>query len=411
MLLGDASTAKTSLTIRYISGFYLEDLTLTIGVDFYSKTTYYREHKVKLQLWDFGGEERFRFLLHQYCKGANGAMLLYDITNPSTLSNLPQWIQIVREHAGDIPIMLVGVKLELASDRLITREEGIAIATHYGLSSFIELSARTGENVERAFNEMTEILFDRYLDNHGNNDNLNDLLEDEHPNPLDQKIFKVNDKLLLKFENNRTNIYVDGRLFQQCKYLLLSIPKEKIRNYYSIDSIDEAAERLDRSLEGRSSTYVIDPESEFWGHCSNIQAWYENDYDTRILHRNLAFPLLKALKDANDSLAKQVFKDEIAIRFESGYPSVVFYLIEEKFLNLLSEQEMNTILENPEFIKNLPKWFFNKNVPESLRKKIKAQLYKFVCPICITEVSRQSVDDFLARKPFRCQFCFTNFNE
>lgn len=80
-MLGNASVGKTSLTIRYISGYFMEDLKLTIGVDFYSKTTSYIEKKVKLQIWDFGGEERFRFLLSQYCKGANGAFFLYDITN------------------------------------------------------------------------------------------------------------------------------------------------------------------------------------------------------------------------------------------------------------------------------------------------------------------------------------------
>ncbi|MFX0011460.1 MAG: hypothetical protein ACFE9R_14200, partial [Candidatus Hermodarchaeota archaeon] len=58
MMLGDAAVGKTSLTIRYISGFFLEDLKLTIGVDFYSKTTNFNEKKVKLQIWDFGGEER-----------------------------------------------------------------------------------------------------------------------------------------------------------------------------------------------------------------------------------------------------------------------------------------------------------------------------------------------------------------
>ena len=60
MMLGDAAVGKTSLTLRYISGFFLQDLKLTIGVDFYSKTTTHREKKVKLQIWDFGGEERFR---------------------------------------------------------------------------------------------------------------------------------------------------------------------------------------------------------------------------------------------------------------------------------------------------------------------------------------------------------------
>ena len=162
MMLGDEDAGKTSLTIRYISGFFLNDLKLTIGVDFYSKTTNYNDKKVKLQIWDFGGEERFWFLLHQYCKGANAAFFLYNITIPRTLEHLPDWVQIIREHAGDIPIMLVGTNTHLKAERTITREQGIQAARNYNLSGYIEVSAKTGQNVEKLFNIITEILFDKY---------------------------------------------------------------------------------------------------------------------------------------------------------------------------------------------------------------------------------------------------------
>ncbi len=162
MLLGDASVGKTSLTIRYISGSFLEDLKLTIGVDFYSKTTDFQDKKIKLQIWDFGGEQRFRFLLSQYCKGANGAFFLYDMTNSVTLSHLPDWTQIIREHAGDIPIMLIGAKLDLDEFRAVSREDGILAAKKYNLASFVELSSKTGQNVEKAFSTMSEILYEKY---------------------------------------------------------------------------------------------------------------------------------------------------------------------------------------------------------------------------------------------------------
>jgi small GTP-binding protein len=162
MMLGDASVGKTSLTMRYISGFFMEDLKLTIGVDFYSKTTEFRNKKVKLQIWDFGGEERFRFLLSQYSKGANGAFFLYDITNQTSLDHLPDWTQVIREHAGDIPIMLIGSKVDLDEFRAVSRDDGILAAKKYNLSSFVELSSKTGENVEKAFDVMTEILFEKY---------------------------------------------------------------------------------------------------------------------------------------------------------------------------------------------------------------------------------------------------------
>ncbi len=161
-MLGDASVGKTSLTIRYISGFFQEDLKLTIGVDFYSKTTSFKDKKVKLQIWDFGGEERFRFLLSQYCKGANGAFFLYDITNQTSLDHLPDWTQVIREHAGDIPIMLIGSKVDLNEFRAVLRDDGILAAKKYNLASFVELSSKTGENVGKAFNVITEILFEKF---------------------------------------------------------------------------------------------------------------------------------------------------------------------------------------------------------------------------------------------------------
>jgi len=162
MMLGDASVGKTSLTMRYISGYFMEDLKLTIGVDFYSKTTSFKDKKVKLQIWDFGGEERFRFLLSQYSKGANGAFFLFDITNQTSLDHLPDWTQVIREHAGEIPIMLIGSKVDLHEFRAVLREDGILAAKKYSLASFVELSSKTGENVEKAFNVMTEILFEKY---------------------------------------------------------------------------------------------------------------------------------------------------------------------------------------------------------------------------------------------------------
>lgn len=162
MMLGDASVGKTSLTLRYISGSFLEDLKLTIGVDFYSKYTKFEDKRIKLQLWDFGGEERFRFLLSQYCKGANGAFFLYDITNQVTLDHLPDWTQIIRDQAGDIPIVLVGSKIDLDEFRAISREDGIQASKKYNLDAFIEVSSKTGQNVEEAFKLLTELILTEY---------------------------------------------------------------------------------------------------------------------------------------------------------------------------------------------------------------------------------------------------------
>ena len=150
--------------------------------------------------------------------------------------------------------------------------------------------------------------------------------------------FKINDDLNLKLEDGKTNIYVKNELFNHCKYLLLNLPFNTIQNIKKINSIDDIAEKLDKSLEpGYNQAIYIPPETEFWGHCSNIQVWYENNYDSRFIHSNLAFPLLKKLTEAGDHAAKKIFKDEIAIRFESGNLSIVQYLLNNKYLDSLNE--------------------------------------------------------------------------
>lgn len=159
--------------------------------------------------------------------------------------------------------------------------------------------------------------------------------------------FRINKYLSIKLENRRTIIYVNNRPFRQCMYLLLNIPIDKIREYDKINSIDEAASKLGRKMERNHN--LVPPETEFWGHCSNLQAWADNKYDTRILHRNLAFPLLRALADAGDPLAKSRFKEEIAIRYATGHPTVVRFLTQNGYLYYLTEEEFETVLGDIDF--------------------------------------------------------------
>ncbi|MFX0082273.1 MAG: leucine-rich repeat domain-containing protein [Candidatus Hodarchaeota archaeon] len=159
--------------------------------------------------------------------------------------------------------------------------------------------------------------------------------------------FKINQYLKLKLEGGRTNIYVNNRRFIQCMYLLLNIRADIVEEYDEIESIDEAAEKLDRSME--RNHHKVPPETEFWGHCSNIQAWADNEYDTRILHRNLAFPLLKALVDAGDPIARRKFKEEIALRFATGHPTVIRFLTQNGYLHYLTEDEFESMLIDIDF--------------------------------------------------------------
>ena len=160
--------------------------------------------------------------------------------------------------------------------------------------------------------------------------------------------FVINEYLSLRLENNQTNIYVKGNLFTQCKYLLLTIPVKKIDDVNEISSIDEAAEKLNSDME--ENHLIIPPEVEFFGHCSNLQAWYEHKYDTNLLHRNIAFPLLKQLTFMNDPLAKKVFKEEIAKRIETGYKNIIYFFNEEGYLKYFTEEEKQTISQKSKCI-------------------------------------------------------------
>lgn len=134
---------------------------MTIGVDFNVKSLEVNAKKVKLQIWDFGGEERFRFLLPTYVRGAAGAVFMYDLTNFSSLAHIDDWLMVVKKEIkpdSTLPILMVGGKADLIGQREIPSEEGINIAKSRGLSGFIECSSKTGRNVEKAFEGITQLM-------------------------------------------------------------------------------------------------------------------------------------------------------------------------------------------------------------------------------------------------------------
>jgi small GTP-binding protein len=162
LLLGDASVGKTSFTKRFCYNLFNPSERLTIGVDFHVKTIDLHGKKIKLQIWDVGGEERFRFLLPTYCLGANAAFLLYDVTRSQTLDNITEWTNIVRQKSGPIPIMLVGSKIDLGdAQREILREYGIQVAEKNNMASFGEISSKSGQNVDKTFEVLTELTLEK----------------------------------------------------------------------------------------------------------------------------------------------------------------------------------------------------------------------------------------------------------
>jgi len=167
---------------------------------------------------------------------------------------------------------------------------------------------------------------------------------------MDIKEFKINELLSLRLEGTKTFIYINGKQFTHCKYVLLNIPIGEVDQYSFINSIDEIIDKMDHSLE--ENPRIIPPKVEFWAHCSNLQAWAENNYNTDLLGSLLSFPILRRLTEEGDPQAGKVFKEEIAKRLMRGNFNTVGYLINEKYLEFLSYEEIISIFsseDNPLF--------------------------------------------------------------
>jgi len=164
VIFGDAGCGKTTLTQRFLTNLFKSDTKMTIGVDFEVKSMDINGKKVKLQIWDFGGEERFRFLLPTYVRGANGALFMYDVTNYSSLAHIDDWMLVVRKEIKSedtFPIIVVGGKADLLDDREVTGDEGIKIAKSRSADGFIECSSKSGENVEETFDALTRLMIQK----------------------------------------------------------------------------------------------------------------------------------------------------------------------------------------------------------------------------------------------------------
>ncbi|MGQ9721799.1 MAG: GTP-binding protein [Candidatus Jordarchaeum sp.] len=155
LVLGDGGVGKTSLSRRFATGKFSEDYISTIGVNLFSKTITVNGKKVKLLLWDPGGQEKFKNLLPKYYEGGSCGLVVYDVTKPLTLKKCSWWINEVIRHCGKIPLILVGNKIDLG--RQVSTEEGRAVANSLNLH-FIETSAKNQTNVEKAFSLLGEMV-------------------------------------------------------------------------------------------------------------------------------------------------------------------------------------------------------------------------------------------------------------
>ncbi|MFX0039202.1 MAG: Rab family GTPase [Promethearchaeota archaeon] len=148
---GEGGVGKTTLLYRYIEGRFLADTLMTIGVEFFLKELKIEDKKILLQIWDFGGQDHFRPLLKNYAKGARGALLLFDLTRPSSLDRIEQWVNICRQENPDIPIIFLGTKLDLKDQVTIEDDFALKFKEDYNFFEYLKISSKTGENVQLAF--------------------------------------------------------------------------------------------------------------------------------------------------------------------------------------------------------------------------------------------------------------------
>ncbi|GKT27397.1 Ras-related protein Rab-2 [Aduncisulcus paluster] len=151
IIIGDTAVGKSCLLLQFTDKRFQPIHDLTIGVEFGTRTIELQKKSIKLQVWDTAGQDNFRSITRSYYRGAAGALLVYDITRRTTFEHLTTWLEDARELASpNMTIMLVGNKADLDKSREVERAEGEEFAKRHGLI-FIETSAKTAENVEKAF--------------------------------------------------------------------------------------------------------------------------------------------------------------------------------------------------------------------------------------------------------------------
>ncbi|MHA1562679.1 MAG: GTP-binding protein, partial [Promethearchaeota archaeon] len=107
-------------------------------------------YNVKLQIWDTGGQERFRYVRPLYYKGSMGCIILFDLTNRESFDHVPKWLEEVKKESGDIPILLVGNKSDLIDERTVSLDEALQISKDLNMF-YVESSAKNGKGVGDVF--------------------------------------------------------------------------------------------------------------------------------------------------------------------------------------------------------------------------------------------------------------------
>ena len=151
LLIGDSGVGKSCLLLRFCDDTFSPTFITTIGIDFKIRTITMDKKRLKMQIWDTAGQERFRTITTAYYRGAQGILLVYDVTDEKSFQNIRNWIAQLQEHASDtVAKILVGNKCDMVDKRVVDTQRGQELADEFGIQ-FFETSAKNTINVEEAF--------------------------------------------------------------------------------------------------------------------------------------------------------------------------------------------------------------------------------------------------------------------
>ena len=172
IIIGDSSVGKTNIMSRYLKNQFLENSKATVGVEFGAKLFNINGHKIKAQIWDTAGQEKYKAITGAYYKGSKGAFVVYDITRKDTFESIDRWINDLKT-TGDpkLNIMIIGNKCDLDHRREVLKEQGEEKSKSFGCA-FLETSALSGDNIEKGFEMMISEIFKKYEKENADDDDL-----------------------------------------------------------------------------------------------------------------------------------------------------------------------------------------------------------------------------------------------
>ena len=155
IVVAGSGVGKTTLLRRYQSGAFIPAST-TIGVNFVTQQLEFEDKTIILSLWDYAGEVRFKTLFPGYCSGSRAAFAVFDLTRPETLIDLSDWIQMIYEKNKNIPVLLVGSKLDAVKPEKLElmKEKAEIFAKDHNLSGFWIVSSKSGDGVNELFDAL-----------------------------------------------------------------------------------------------------------------------------------------------------------------------------------------------------------------------------------------------------------------